>query len=350
MARNILALFGRTAALVASIRTISNSRQPSTIKVPKRFGAGFVIFYPSWRGENDNPGKFELCGGEADDLVSAVDYARKLSYVDTDRVYLVGYDIGGTLVLLAAELGAPVRMVISLGGVPDLSAGVPAARDGSQKLHYAPFEFQDNQQIYLRSPKNFVADLKIPTWYIEGQFSAALSQQAHEMEVRAKKYNAPFHTAFVQMADHFAFLHSTKRLLVEKLKADTGKTLNFSFTQMEATDAFQRRRQAKPQIVDKPFAEIDEHSAKVLGNDLSALEKEMQHLGPKVPVFVRVFRSPDDEPRAEEDLDYDIDDVQCTVQRIDIVADRDTLAALKHVKIRMIGDRWLMATRAADAK
>src|SRR5688572_18252408 len=37
-------------------------------QTPKAFlDAGFVVMLPSWRGENENPGKFELFYGEVDD-------------------------------------------------------------------------------------------------------------------------------------------------------------------------------------------------------------------------------------------------------------------------------------------
>ncbi|MDF1662691.1 MAG: prolyl oligopeptidase family serine peptidase, partial [Planctomycetota bacterium] len=64
--------------------------------------AGFLVCCPSFRGENENPGQFELAYGEVDDVVAAVDYVSKLSYVDSKRVYLLGYGRGGTLAMLAA--------------------------------------------------------------------------------------------------------------------------------------------------------------------------------------------------------------------------------------------------------
>ena len=321
---------------------------------PERFRrAGFVILFPSWRGENTNPGKFELFGGEVDDLVSAVDYAHKLSYVDPDRIYLIGYDSGGSLALLAAELGVSVRLVISLGGTPDLSGGIPQNPIDETTIHYAPFDFQDKRQIFLRSPVNFVADLKIPTWYIEGQFSADLWQQAHEMEVQAKKYNAPFQTAFVQMADHFAFQRPAKRLLVEKLQADTGKAISFSLTKTEANGIYQKQKLAKPQIVEKPFAEIDAHSAESLLKTFGDLEqRDLKVVGHKLPHFLRIYRSPDDKPMAQDDLDYDVDDVQCTVQGVPVVMDRETLADLNRVRIRIISGAgsFVMVSRIQDSK
>src|SRR5947207_3263807 len=48
--------------------------------------AGFVVMCPSWRGENDNPGRHEMFFGEVDDAVAAIEYAARLPYVDSKRV------------------------------------------------------------------------------------------------------------------------------------------------------------------------------------------------------------------------------------------------------------------------
>src|SRR5207247_1321869 len=82
--------------------------------------AGLVVMVPSWRGENDNPGKFELFYGEVDDALAAVEYVSRLPYVDPARVYLVGHSSGGTVTLLAAESTDRLRAAFSLAGAPDM--------------------------------------------------------------------------------------------------------------------------------------------------------------------------------------------------------------------------------------
>ena len=42
--------------------------------------AGFVVMCPSFRGENDNPGKIEAFYGEVDDVLAAYDYLAQLAY------------------------------------------------------------------------------------------------------------------------------------------------------------------------------------------------------------------------------------------------------------------------------
>ncbi len=64
------------------------------------------MMYPSLRGAHDNPGQPEGLFGEVDDMLAAITYARKLDYVDPERVYLVGHSTGATLALLTAAAGS----------------------------------------------------------------------------------------------------------------------------------------------------------------------------------------------------------------------------------------------------
>jgi dipeptidyl aminopeptidase/acylaminoacyl peptidase len=90
--------------------------------------AGLILMIPSWRGENDNPGKFEMFYGEVDDLFAARNYLAGLPYIDPRRIYLAGHSTGGTLALLAAESGNGFRATFSLGGVADLKKRLTAGR------------------------------------------------------------------------------------------------------------------------------------------------------------------------------------------------------------------------------
>jgi pimeloyl-ACP methyl ester carboxylesterase len=83
--------------------------------------AGFVLFCPSWRGENDNPGKYEMFFGEVDDAVASLEYLAKVPYVDPARIYMVGHSTGGTITLLTAESSPRLRAAFSFGGAPDLA-------------------------------------------------------------------------------------------------------------------------------------------------------------------------------------------------------------------------------------
>jgi hypothetical protein len=310
--------------------------------------AGFVVMVPSRRGENDNPGKFELFCGEVDDLLSAVDYARKLPYVDPARVYLIGSNTGGTLVLLAAESGAPVRLAIALGGPADITEEVAILQGGYEQFKHVPFDWQNPQEMAMRCPANYAADIRVPTWYIEGRLADLNVPSARVLGSVGEAYHVPLHVLFIDEADQFTALRSTKRLIAEKLQADTGPKPKFSLTDVELNEAFSNRQAAQPKIVDKPFATITPAAAHDIARALASLRATYS----QTSFFVRVFRTPDDDAGAAVETSFDIDDVECRVADIPVVMDRRSLDTLEHVVIGLArGNRgWLTAVRVEAPK
>lgn len=79
--------------------------------------AGYVLMLPSLRGENGNPGDFELLLGEVDDVKAAVRWVQQQPEVDPNFVYVIGHSIGGGLAsLLSLHGDVDVRATASVGG------------------------------------------------------------------------------------------------------------------------------------------------------------------------------------------------------------------------------------------
>lgn len=198
--------------------------------------AGFVVVQPSWRGENDNPGRFELFLGEVDDAVAAVDYAAGLPGVDPARVYLAGHSTGGTITLLAAGVSDKVRCAFSLGGAPDLDHVLSASRG----IGYGntPFNWRDKKEREVRSPIRFVNHLKAPVFYFEGAEDSDYDRDARKMESLAKKAGRPFTAFIVPRNDHFTIVTPVTKLIAAKIAADTGPTCGIVITEDDVNRAF----------------------------------------------------------------------------------------------------------------
>ena len=207
---------------------------PNSEQAPNAYrAAGFVVFCPSWRGENDNHGRFELFLGEVDDLLAAIDYVARLPYVDARRIYLAGHSTGGTMALLGAEASNKLRAAFSFGGAPDLYAVVG---DG-EGYGNTPFPYRNRAESYVRSPIGFVATLRAPTFYFEGEESA-YPPYAEAMERRARRAGKPFRAFTIKGGDHFNILTPLNRLVAQKIAADTGPTCNIRFTDDEVQRTF----------------------------------------------------------------------------------------------------------------
>ncbi len=208
--------------------------------------AGLVLMCPSWRGENDNAGHFEMFYGEVNDLLAAADYLATLPYVDHHRIYLAGHSTGGTLVLLAVAAGGRFRAAFSFGGAPDIERVVS---DGAGYGN-TPFDMRIQQEAILRSAVNYTGAIRTPTFYFEG-INSSYCSDARRMEVLAKRSGVPFTACIISGGDHFNILQCISAAVAERILQDSGEKCNISITPAEmnrrfadvAGPFFDRRRQ-----------------------------------------------------------------------------------------------------------
>ena len=192
--------------------------------------AGIVMMFPSLRGGNDNPGRKEAFLGEVDDVVNAADYLAKQDYVDPQRIYLGGHSTGGTLVLLVAECSERFRAVFSFGPVGDVAGYGP---------ELVPINLRDKQEVQLRSPGYWLADVKTPTFLFEGETQGNLdSLQAMERE--SKNPNLHFHA--IPGKTHFSVLAPVNAVIAQKILADTGASCNIAFENTDPAAPQRRKR------------------------------------------------------------------------------------------------------------
>lgn len=187
---------------------------------------GIVMMIPSWRGENDNPGRFELFYGEVEDFLAAIEHVKRLPYVDPSRVYIGGHSTGGTMTLLAAAASDQFEAAFSFGGMLD---GVSTLGDG-EGYGNTPYNLSSKRDHRLRSPMRYAAFFRRPVFYFEGgeYFDADAAQK---MTASSK---GRFH-AFHLPGDHFDILHPVTRLLAEKIARGGPLTM----TDQELRQAYQ---------------------------------------------------------------------------------------------------------------
>lgn len=166
-----------------------------------------LMMYPSLRGGNTNPGHIETFYGEVDDVLAAAAYLASLDYVDPARIYLGGHSTGGTLALLVAA-AAPegrFRAVFALGPVDNVTGY------GAEIL---PFDLGDPKEGRLRSPWNWLADIKCRTFVFEGAQAPGNLDSLHALQKRSA--NPLIHFEVVPDGTHFSIIAP----LVEKISRD----------------------------------------------------------------------------------------------------------------------------------
>ena len=182
--------------------------------------AGAIMFFPSLRGGNQNPGQKEGFLGEVNDVLASADYLAKDPRVDPKRIYLGGHSTGGTLVLLVAECSDRFRAVFSFGPVSDVS---------HYPDQFLPFDRSNSKEIALRSPGRWMDSIHSPVFVFEGDGGNFSSLQAMQ---RACK-NPMVHFYPIPRANHFDVLAPAHAALARKVMADNGSETNITFTDAE---------------------------------------------------------------------------------------------------------------------
>lgn len=199
--------------------------------------AGLVVMAPSWRQENDNPGRFEMFYGEVEDLHAAREYLATLPYVDPERIYLAGHSTGGTMTLLAAELHDGFRAAFSLGGIPDLKVRL----EMGPTMVAPPFDLDDPQEYALRSPARFAGSLKSPTFYFEGEKD--YWDEFDTMQRDATAAGRQFKAFPVPGGDHFSIIAPITRMVAKKIVEDTGPQTSIAISKAEVAAAMNSAKQ-----------------------------------------------------------------------------------------------------------
>lgn len=184
--------------------------------------SGIVLAMPSFRGQNDNPGRMEGFWGEVDDLVAFVDHVAAMPYVDPARVYVAGHSTGGTFALLAAASTDRARAFFGIGAAPG------ACNHRPENL---PFSSADlaGPECRLRSWLEHDAAIRRPSFFIEGATEPGASWMASAIEEDRRNARVQVTAVVVPGANHFDVLEPTTRLLVQKILADTGPTCTIAF-------------------------------------------------------------------------------------------------------------------------
>lgn len=108
--------------------------------------AGYIVFAPTYRGENGNNGNFECFFGEVTDAENAVKWLSKQSYIDSNNIYVFGHSIGGGMsTLLSLNNNCPSKLNGS-------SSGLYFKEQLEQMSDKVPFDKSNDKEYLFRCP------------------------------------------------------------------------------------------------------------------------------------------------------------------------------------------------------
>ena len=118
--------------------------------------AGMVVMAPMLRGENGNPGNYELFLGEVDDARAAAKWLSTQPSVDANRIYAFGHSVGGGVSAMLSLLDdVPILHCGSSGGLYPEIVFVGWQADGS-----VPFDMSNPEERRMRMLIGNMRDMK----------------------------------------------------------------------------------------------------------------------------------------------------------------------------------------------
>ncbi len=162
----------------------------------------FVVLCPTFRGENGNPGQFEMMFGEVDDAAEAVRWLARQEYVDPQGVFVFGHSSGGVMsAMLSLYDDLPARHTGSAGGLygPDLFDAL---------AEIVPFDRRDVREAEMRVLIGNIRWMKRPHYAYVGDADWFMKGSIAERE--AKRGNAPL-TVIELAGDHHSTLNPAMR-------------------------------------------------------------------------------------------------------------------------------------------
>lgn len=179
--------------------------------------AGYAVMTPSLRGENGNPGAFELLMGEVDDAVAAVRWLASQPEVDASRIHSLGHSVGGGVSgLLSLVPDLPLVMTASVGGVYSVRTFGRWANDpGTRPL--VRFDAANTEEVELRVLGRHLPDMLRPHRAYVGTEDEGILENARAVARDAAAIGAPF-TLTTIAGDHAKSLQPGVRAYLADLK------------------------------------------------------------------------------------------------------------------------------------
>lgn len=130
--------------------------------------AGYIVFAPTYRGENGNPGHLELFMGEVKDAKAAIHWISQQHYVDPNNIYLFGWSVGGGISLnLSLHDDIPIKISGSSAGIYDYDLIKAWATEDEMIIF--PYDYKDSLENYFRLPIYNLGNMVRPHYTYVGE-------------------------------------------------------------------------------------------------------------------------------------------------------------------------------------
>ena len=169
------------------ISGISREHRMASIRLAR---AGFVVFAPSYRGEDGSQGMVEIAKGEVDDVLAALPLLEKLERVDSHRIAVAGASHGALIGVLAASRSKELKAAVLAYGVMDIYRWWEYLKDahklGNDRITDRTYGYGPQarpEAFQMRNALAVVTKVDCPVLLLQGEKDDIVPpQQAREMK------------------------------------------------------------------------------------------------------------------------------------------------------------------------
>lgn len=141
------------------------------LKWVEEFAAqGYAVFAPAYRGNEGSEGRDEFGGADTMDVISAIEWLSRISWIDNSRIHLLGFSRGAINAAVAAALSPYVSKMILWSGVSDLTQTyeerIDLRRMMKRVIGGTPAKLPE--QYFLRSPIHYADRIRCPVLLVHG--------------------------------------------------------------------------------------------------------------------------------------------------------------------------------------
>jgi dipeptidyl aminopeptidase/acylaminoacyl peptidase len=140
---------------------------------------GFFVIAPNYRGstgygkEFEDANRFDMGGGDLDDIISAAEWIKKTGFIDPKKVAVMGGSYGGYLTMMAVTKApdlwaAGVPIVPFVNWFTEMENEDPQLRAYDMATMGDPMDEKAKARFKERSPINFVDQIKAPLLLLAG--------------------------------------------------------------------------------------------------------------------------------------------------------------------------------------
>jgi len=151
----------------------SHEHRLSCIRLAK---AGYVVFSPSYRGEDGSDGEVEVAKGEVSDVLNALPLLKSLEVVDGANIAVAGASHGALIAVLAASRSSELKAVVAAYGVMDiykwweyLKKRKRIGNDRITRLTYGNGPEDQPESFAIRNAVTQVKDISCPVLILQGE-------------------------------------------------------------------------------------------------------------------------------------------------------------------------------------